>query len=655
MLKQRPPTSRRLASLAAALLLTVALQQPAAWGEEPVVTDGAGGVTLNLKDADITALINTVAEITGERFIIDPRVRGRVTVVSRRPMAEDELYRVFLSILQVHGFATVPTGEVTKIVPDTTAKQLGDTRTDAAVPDDMVTTVMTVENVPVAQLVPILRPLLPQNAHLSAYPPTNVLIVSDRASNIDRINRLVQQVDRAGDDEVDMVRLENASAAEIASILAGLQRADEETIPANQVRFSVDERTNSLLISGAAQQRMRMRALIAQLDEPIDAEGDTQVIYLRYARATDMVDTLTGISENLSEGNGDAEGGSQRSVSIFADESTNSLVVSAPPGILQSLRSIIRQLDIRRAQVLVEAAIAEISTRRDSERGVQWFVDGSDGSGVAGVTNFPGVGTGIGSLLTLDTAQPQVGAGASVVVGDLDSRVRFGAFIRALAEDRDTNILSTPSLVTLDNQEAEIRVAENRPFITGQFSQEGTNVANPFQTINREDVGIILKIKPQINEGDAILLDIEQEASNVAGDGGEVGLITTNRRTIRTSVLVDDGQVIALGGLMDDDLQEREQRVPGLGSIPLLGELFRYRSSSLTKRNLMLFMQPTIVRDRAVSDDITSRKYNFMRARQLEHQQRGISGLPDSRAPALPPMDRADLPPPFAELESRTN
>lgn len=662
MLSRHAARHRRLRGLTTGLLLCCSLALAPVLAEEPVEVDEQGGVTLNLQDADITALINTVAEITGERFIIDPRVRGRVTVVSRRPMPEDELYRVFLSILQVHGFATVPTGEVTKIVPDTTAKQLGETRTDDVVPDDMVTTVISVDNVPVAQLVPILRPLLPQNAHLSAYPPTNVLIVSDRASNISRINRLVNEVDQAGDDEVDMVRLENASAAEIASILSGLQRADEETIPANQVRFSVDERTNSLLISGDSRQRMRMRALIAQLDEPVDTDGDTQVIYLRYARATEMVEVLTGISENLAErnsegeGEGGARGGSRdRDVSIFADEATNSLVVSAPPGILQSLRSIIRQLDIRRAQVLVEAAIAEITSRRGSERGVQWFVDGSDGSGVVGLTNFSGVGTSIGSLLTLDSAQPQVGDGASVVVGDLDSRVRFGAFIRALAEDQDTNILSTPSLVTLDNQEAEIRVAENRPFVTGQFSQEGRNVANPFQTINREDVGIILKIKPQINEGDAILLEIEQEASNVAGDGGETGLITTNRRTIRTNVLVDDGQVIALGGLMDDDLEEREQRVPGLGSIPLLGELFRYRSSTLTKRNLMVFMQPTIVRDRAVSDDLTNRKYNFMRARQMEQQQRGISGLPGERAPSLPPLERAELPAPFAELESRAN
>ncbi len=607
------------------------------------------GITLNFKDADITALISTVAEVTGERFIIDPRVRARVTLVSKQPMEPDELYRVFLSILQVHGFATVPSGEVTKIIPDVGAKQLGTTLDpEARAGDDMVTSVVPVENIAVAQLVPILRPLVPQNSHLAAYPPTNVLIISDRADNVDRITEIVREIDRADDDETDIVRLENASASEMARVLSSLQRADAETVPANQLRIAVDERTNSVLLSGDRTQRMRMRALIAQMDDPLDHEGDTHVIYLRYARATELVDVLAGVSEHMQRAR-EPETEARREINIQADEATNSLVVTAPPGILQSLRSVISQLDIRRAQVLVEAAIAEITSQRGAERGVQWFADGRDGAGFAGITSFAGVGTGISSLLTLQTAQPQIGDGASVVVGDLDSRVRFGAFIRALAADDDTNILSTPSLVTLDNQEAEIRVAENRPFVTGQFTGEGRNVVDPFQTISREDVGIILKITPQINEGDAILMEIEQEASNVIGD--TAAGVVTNLRSIKTSVLVDDGQVIALGGLMDDDLQEREQRVPFLGSMPLLGELFRYRSSTLTKRNLMVFMQPTIVRDRAVADDMTSRKYSYIRARQLDRHQRKVSGIGEANPPVLPRLERAELPPPFAELD----
>lgn len=644
--KQETVALRRAWMMAVALATLLAIAP--AWAQ---VEHGAEGVTLNLKDAEITSLINTVAEITGENFIVDPRVRGRVTLISKRPMEPDEVYRAFLSVLQVHGFATVPAGEVTKIIPDTNAKQLGTTlRTDAASGDDIVTIVIPVDNVPVAQLVPILRPLLPQQGHLAAYPPTNVLIASDRAGNVDRVIELVQQVDRAGDDEVDVVRLENASVGEIVRILNSLQRTDAETVPANQVRIAADERTNSVLLSGDRNQRLRMRALIAQLDDPLPDDGDTHVIYLRYARAPDLVDVLTGVSEHIRERQeGETVRGEGQPVSIQADESTNALVITAPPSVMQSLRSVIDRLDIRRAQILVEAAIAEISHERGSERGVQWFVDGSDGEGFAGITNFADVGTSIGSLLTLDTATPQVGDGASLVVGDLDSRVRFGAFIRALASDRNTNILSTPTLVTMDNQEAEIRVAENRPFVTGQYSQEGRTVANPFQTIDREDVGIILKIKPQINEGNTVLLEIEQEASNVIGETGTAGPIT-NRRSIRTSVLVDDGQVIALGGLMDDDLQEQEQRVPGLGSLPLLGELFRYRSTSLVKRNLMVFMQPTIIRDRAIAEDFTGRKYNFMRAQQLDRQQRGVQLMRDADPPALPAMGRAELPHPFAEM-----
>ena len=606
-------------------------------------------VTLNLQDADIKALINTVAEVTGRNFIVDPRVRGQVTLVSRSPMDPEELYRAFLSVLQVHGFATVPAGDVIKIIPDANAKQLGpDTGLDEAAGDDVVTTVIRVENVPVAQLVPILRPLLPQQGHLAAYPPTNVLIVSDRAGNVERVTELVRQVDQAGDDEIDIVRLEHAQVGEMVRILNSLVRTDAETVPAQQVQIAADERTNSILLSGDRAQRMRMRALITQLDDPMDTdEGDTHVVYLRYSRAEDLVSVLQGVTESLEERMEEATEARQGlAISIQADEATNALVITAPPAIMQSLRSVIDRLDIRRAQILVEAAIAEIAEEAGSERGVQWFVDGSDGEGVAGLTNFAGVGTSIGSLLTLDTSQPQVDDGLSMVVGDLDSRVRFGAFVRALASDRNTNILSTPSLVTLDNQEAEIRVAENRPFVTGQFTSEGRNVTNPFQTIEREDVGIILKIKPQINEGDAIQLEIEQEASNVIGETGAAGPIT-NRRTIKTNVLVEDGQVIALGGLMDDEVQEQEQRVPGLGSLPILGELFRYRSSSTTKRNLMVFMQPTIVRDRAIADDFTGRKYNFMRAQQLDQQQRGVSMLPQTRSAALPALERAELPSPF--------
>lgn len=630
------------------LLLTAAISvgvlPGAAAQDDAVDVDDDDRITLNLQEADITALINTVADVTGRNFIIDPRVRGNVTVVTSEPMDEDALYRVFLSILETHGFATIPTGDIIKIVPDATAKQLG-TGEPPETPGDMVTAVMHVENVPVAQLVPILRPLVPQEGHLAAYPPANALIISDRAGNMERIQRLVDDVDQAGDEDVDIVPVEHASANEIARILRSLQRTDAEARPGAELRIAVDERTGSILLSGDSNQRLRMRALITELDEPEEDEGDTHVIYLRYARAEDMVETLTGVSENIQERREAEDSADEPAVSIQADEATNALVITAQPNLVDSLRNVIERLDIRRAQIMVEAAIAEISTERDAERGVQWFADGG-GDGAVGLTRFGGIGTPIESLLTLDSDSPQLDDGVSAVIGDLDSRVQFGAFVRALSQDRDTNILSTPSLVTMDNQEAEIRVAENRPFVTGQYSQEGRSVDNPFQTIDREDVGIILSITPQINEGDAIRLDIEQEASNVIGETSEAGPIT-NRRTIQTSVLADDGQVIALGGLMDDEVQEEEQRVPGLGSLPFLGELFRYRSTSETKRNLMVFMQPNIIRDSAMADGLTGRKYSYMRAQQLDQRDRDTGLLPDVDSPALPQLDRPDLPTPF--------
>ncbi|MCC5809662.1 MAG: type II secretion system secretin GspD [Ectothiorhodospiraceae bacterium] len=643
----RIPVARFLLLQAVAVLL-LTLPWGSVLADERQMRNDDEGVTLNLRDTDIGVLIDTVADVTGRNFIIDPRVRGSVTVVSSRPMDPEEIYRVFLSILETHGFAAIPAGEVVKVVPDAGARQLGPTVEPEAMAD-VVTEVIQAENIPVAELVPILRPLVPQSGHLAAYPPTNVLIVSDRAGNMQRIRGLVADIDQVGDQDVDMVRVENASVTEIARILQNLQRSDPEGAPAQDLQIAVDERTGSILLSGDLNQRMRMRQLIAELDDPIDDEGDTHVIYLRYADAAELLETVQGVSDSIQESRETAEGERERPASIQADEATNALVVTAPPHIVQSLRSVIERLDIRRAQVMVDAAIAEISTERDSERGVQWFVDGGE-DGAAGLIRFGDVGTPIESLLTLDSDSPQIGDGVSAVVGDLDGRTQFGAFIRALSQDRDTNILSTPQLVTMDNQEAEIRVAENRPFVTGQYSQEGRAVQNPFQTIDREDVGIILKITPQINEGDAVRLDIEQEASNVIGETGQAGPIT-NRRTIQTSVLADDGQVIALGGLMDEDVQEEEQRVPGLGSLPLLGELFRYRGTSETERNLMVFMQPTIIRDRSMADGLTGRKYSYMRAQQLQQREQGRGrGLRrDTDSPVLPDTQRADLPPPFSE------
>lgn len=656
----------------AAGALTTALLCSAAFAQQAPAGRNANDqkITLNLKDADLSALISTVADVTGRNFIVDPRVKARVTVISREPMPADELYRVFLSVLQVHGFSAVESGDVTKIVPEINAKQM-------AVPtvgprgggdnDEIVTRVIPVRNVTAAQLVPILRPLVPQQGHLAAYPPTNVLIVSDRAANVQRLAEIIARVDQAGDDEIEVVPLTYASAAELARIVSTLrqQGGDPNQPPGTGVRLAADERTNSLLLSGDKAERLRIRALVAHLDTPVDAGGETQVIYLRYARAKDLVPVLTGVSERLQDAEAQAAGGQgggrpagtgggRPEISIEAHEATNALVITAPPKLQRTLQTVIRQLDIRRAQVLVEAAVAEITELQGRALGVEAV--GLDPSG-----NVPAFGSLFGSvpgavrdLLGVNQSgdafvnPSRLGSGLTVAVGDFDSRFRFGFLLRALANSSRANILSTPSLLTLDNQEAEIRVARNVPFVTGQYTNQGQNTTNPFQTISREDVGLILKIKPQINEGNSVLLDISQEVSSVeeTTTAGAADLIT-NKRSVTTSVLVEDGQLIALGGLIDENVTQSEQKVPLLGDIPLLGNLFKSRSSSKDRRNLMLFLQPTILRDEATASAYSGRKYNYMRARQLEQNARGISLMPGEEVPLLPERPQPAIPAPF--------
>ncbi|HKJ95590.1 MAG TPA: type II secretion system secretin GspD [Gammaproteobacteria bacterium] len=655
--------------LAALVAITVISLAPASAASATSATSADNEkITLNLKNKDISALINTVAEITDRNFVVDPRVKAKVTVISKRPMDADELYKVFLSILQVHGFSAIPAGDITKIVPDVNAKQLGtEPRASQEAGDRIVTRVIKVQNVPVAQLVPILRPLIPQQGHFAAYPPTNVVIISDRAANVERLSHIIERIDQSSNDQMEVVHLEHASATEVARVLQTLQQGNAQGKGAGpgQVQIVADERTNSILMSGDKANRLRYRAMIAHLDTPLeDSSGDTHVVYLHYAKAEDIAKVLQGVSENIQaqqEQKGSktpaASQGSKEDVSIQADEATNSLVISAPPKVQKELTSVIRKLDVRRAQVLIEAAVVEVSADTAAELGVQFAVDGSQSStaGVGG-TNFDAAGNGslaniISSIQQGSTPNP--GSGLSLAVGDLASGVRFGALLRALASNTDTNILSTPSLTTLDNQEAEIRVAENVPFVTGEYANtnaSGGNTVNPFQTIQRKDVGLILKVTPQINEGDSVMLDLEQEVSSVSQSTQAVDLIT-NKRSIKTSVLVDDGKLVILGGLIDDQVFESAQKVPLLGDIPLLGHLFRYRTSESKKRNLMLFLRPHIIRTAETMSRYASQKYNYVRAAQLAKRESGVSLLPDSTAPVLPPLDRPAIPPPFDPVQ----
>jgi len=643
-----------------ALLLGLALTLPVA----------AAPVTLNLKDAEISALVESMSVLTGKNFIVDPRVKGRVTVISSKAMDEKELYEVFLAVLAVHGFAAIPNGKVIKIVPAAGAKQENIPTVDqrnGVEPDQIVTRVIQVQNVSAAQIVPILRPLIPPQGHLAAYTPTNVLIISDTAANVERIASIIARVDLASNEEVEIVPLRHAASAEIVRVLTALEqsrvKADPTAAAGAPPRMVADERTNSILLSGDKASRVRLRTLISHLDTPVDSGGNTQVVYLRYAKAKNLMTVLQGVSKNLSseaarnapipgQAAGAPGGGSSSSgaslVDIQADEATNSLVITAPPELIRSLRTVIAQLDVRRAQVLVEAVIAEISAEKTAELGVQWVVGTNN---AVGFTNLNTGNSNLANVLALAlkansgtlTDTSLIPQGLHLGVGDFTEGNPFGVLISALAKDADANVLSTPTIVTLDNEEASIIVGQDVPFVTGSYttstssgSSTASQIGNPFQTINREKVGIKLKVKPQINEGNAVKLEISQEVSNVVPSANAASQgPTLNTREIKTSVLVEDGQVLVLGGLIDDKLDEGASKVPLLGDVPILGNLFRYRNTTKLKRNLMVFLHPVILRDPGQGTLYTSDKYSYIRDQQLAARTREVSLLPEAQTPVL--------------------
>ena len=609
-----------------------------------------GRLTLDFRDTDINAVIDAVAKLTGRNFIIDPRVKGKVTVITHKALTPDEVYQVFLSLLKVHGFAAVPGTHAIKIVPEVNAKQdtirtVRRARFDEG--DEMVTEVIPIRHVAAAQLVPILRPLVPQRGHLAAYPQSNVLIVADSAANVARLAEIIARIDQAVNQEIEIIPLENAVASEIVQVIKQLHpsTAKDKT----GVTLVADDRTNSVLLGGDQSKRLQLRALIGHMDVPLEISGNTTVIYLRYAKAKDLVPVLTGVTKSLGK-SGKGKSTARTDINIQADESSNALVINAPPNILRTIRAVVRQLDIRRAQVLIEAIIAEVSYSKSSELGIQWAVDGTDGgnkNGPIGLLNFPNFGSGILSLLESPPVAAAGMAGLSVGLGSFNSKgdPQLAMLIRALAGDADTNILSTPSLVTLDNEEAKIVVGQNVPFITGQYVNVGggSTPLNPFQTIERQDVGLTLRIKPQINEGDAIRLEVEQEISSLTSATIGADLIT-NKRQITTNVMVDDGQILVLGGLIEDNLIEAEQKIPGLGDIPLVGWLFKYKNVRKTKTNLMAFIRPTILKNRTLQNQYTARKYNYLREMQMVERKEGMTLFRNREIPvmdefaAIPPL-----------------
>ena len=605
-------------------------------------------ITPNYKEADIRQIIEAVGEVTGRNFIIDPRVSGNVTMLSSTPMSPDAFYEAFLSILEVYGFIAMETGNITKILPNASARQYpGFLGTDGAASDDIVTQVIQVQNIGAAQLVPILRPLIPQYGHLAAHPGSNMLIISDRALNVERMVRIIRRIDQSNDEDIEVVPLTHASATEIVRVLTALTQAPRNDGLPVTTSLVADARTNSVLIGGDKSERLRLRVLIAHLDTPLEDGGDTQVRYLRYADAEDLATKLQQHFTQQVAAEGAAPGAaSGANVSVWADTQTNAIVVNAPPKMMRSLTQIVDKLDIRRAQVLVEAIIVEVIADKTSELGVTWAVDATGSNSPIALTNFPSAGPGVVQLAgavgggTVTDPTGLIGEGITLGVGRIsDSGTSFAAILRALQGDANTNIISTPTLVTTDNEEASLNVGQEVPFVTGSFSNTGgtAGAVNPFQTIQREQIGVKLVITPQINEGgDSMLLKISQEISNIASSAAAVDLIT-NERIIETTVIVEDGQILVLGGLLEDVLRESNQRVPILGSIPLLGALFRTQKTDSVKTNLMVFIRAKILRDGIQTAFETDAKYNAVRDATQESGSFGM--LRSNDRPSLPPIE----------------
>lgn len=598
------------------LLLTVICVTPASWAEEADPQSG-DEVRINMQDTNIRSFIEWIAKATGKNFIIDPRVTGKVTVISNESMAPEEAYRVFLSVLQVHGFSAIESADAVKVIPDANAKQTGVPLVeDNALNDDqLVVRVIRTDHVPATQLVNILRPMVPQVGHLAAYPDSNALIISDRASNINQLLKLVAEIDRAGQFEIDVIPLKFANAKELSAMLGTLVPQAAGSEGGSKMSVSVDERTNSILISGDPSKRQQLRDVLANLDRPGNIIRDTQVIYLHYLKASELAQILQNVATSLQKQDKDV-GISSADISIQANDTTNALIISAPPAIMETVNGVVKRLDIRRAQVLVEAVIVEVSDNKVNELGVQWKT--SDGS-----KTFAGFKSSLkgNAIDSLPTNPLKLDAGLSL---GFYTNGSLQALVRALSTDDSMNILSTPNLVTLDNEEGKIVVGQNVPFVTGSSTSASNPSTNPFQTIERQDVGITLKIKPQINEGDSVTLNVYQEISSVSSDTSAADIVT-NKRSVETRVLIKDNMTLVLGGLISDEVRDAGDRVPFFSKVPVIGRLFRSDRKEVSKKNLMVFIKPTIINDFDHANQLTEGKYNFIRERQLRYAEQDLS------------------------------
>jgi general secretion pathway protein D len=721
---------RHIAQFSLAALLIASQIGPAISTAQAQQTDNR--VSLNFVDTDIPAVLRALSLFTQRNFLVDPRVKGKLTLVSDRPVDSGQALAMLTGALRLQGFAIVDVDGVTRVVPEADAKLqgsavVGNTRpaagsastsasTGAArgpVPvsafakgggssGEMLTRVFPLKYENAANLVPVLRPMVPPNNPINAYPGNNTLVVTDYADNLERIAQVIARIDVPSSIDTDVVPVQSGIATDIA-ILASQLLDTQSSDPTQRIAVVADPRSNSVLVRSGSPARTRLaRDLIMKLDAQQNRAGNLHVVYMRNAQASRIAEVLGGLltgqansapgatggassatggqqtgarTQNTSAGNVQAgqgmaslsgssksglsgeqeriarEDNSSQPVSysaggatIQADPATNSLIISAPEPLYRSLREVIDQLDQRRAQVLVESLIVEVSEEKAAEFGIQWMTGAgninSNGTSFIGGTNLGGSGiTGNGP-----TSIDAIGGGLSlgVVKGTVDvlgnQVINLGVLARAMENTGEANILSTPNLLTLDNQSASILVGKTVPFVTGQYVTSGSNgSSNPFQTIEREDVGLKLNIRPQISEGGAVKLDIYQEVSSIdESRSNSTSGIVTNKRAIDTSVLIDDGQIIVLGGLLEDNVTLTTNSVPGLGSLPVIGSLFRYDTRKRTKTNLMVFLRPYVVRDAKRSASVTMDRYDYMRRAQGAAQPGHHWALPDMQAPMLP-------------------
>lgn len=626
-----------------------------------VAAPDANQANFNFVDAEITSVIKAIGAYADVTFIIDPRVKGTLSLASEKPLSKAQALQLLNSVLRMQGYAVASGSGYSKVVPEADAKlQAGMVTSNRAGGNQITTQVFHLQHEAAATLVPVLRPLISPNNIINANPGNNTLVITDYADNLARLARIIAALDGPATSSLEVIPLQHAIANDIAAMVNRLMQQSVGATQDSGRTLLSDSRTNTVIVSASSAARANLaKSLIAKLDQPTAQPGNVHVVYLKNAEAAKLALTLRMVMAADTSSPATASASPQTAAQsqlpsggaggfIQADPSTNTLIITASEPVYRNLRSIISQLDARRAQVYIEALIVEVDASKLAEFGVQWGAlgGGTNASGGA-VTSFS---TGSNNLANQATANLAPGGvpltpGNGLSLGFFSSKMGMGALLHALESDSKTNILSMPNLVTLDNEEAKIVVGQNVPFITGQYTtpaSAGAAGVNPFQTVERKDIGLTLKVKPQISEGGTVKMAIYQETSSISPTVNAAGLITS-KRSIDTNVLVDDGQIVVLGGLIDDNLQDNEEQVPGLGSIPWVGNLFKYRSRTHNKTNLMVFLRPTVIRSDEQSGDLAADRYNYIRAAEINNQPEDSALMPSMEVPLLPELKDGKL------------